>query len=199
MAKGGLRSTQKNVVKDIPYIKLQIIKLLANGGGGGIGEAPNDGQQYARQSLDWQVVAGGGSTPTLAEVTAEGNSTPLEIISGLGLPPFNFTTRLAPAYILADSVIASTQIYSDTILRKDGPTGNQITIAWRPEDDNGYITVPGGVSSATFAIQTYSTSPTDIPTPTSLGNRGEIRCLLGYTYICVTKDIWIRIANDVTW
>ena len=59
MAKGGLRSTQKNILKDIPYRKRELVRIdraLANGGGGGIGEAPNDGQQYARQSLSWQVV-----------------------------------------------------------------------------------------------------------------------------------------------
>ncbi len=31
--------------------------------GGGIGEAPNDGQQYGRQSLSWTVITGGGGGP----------------------------------------------------------------------------------------------------------------------------------------
>jgi hypothetical protein len=37
------------------------VPLSALGGsGGGIGEAPNDGQQYGRQSLGWTVITGGG-------------------------------------------------------------------------------------------------------------------------------------------
>jgi hypothetical protein len=32
----------------------------ATGAAGGVAEAPNDGQQYARQSLNWSVVTGGG-------------------------------------------------------------------------------------------------------------------------------------------
>jgi hypothetical protein len=50
------------------------------GASGGISEAPNDGQQYARQSLGWSVVAGGGgaspsgTTPIMDGVGAAGTS-----------------------------------------------------------------------------------------------------------------------------
>ena len=50
------------------------------GASGGISEAPNDGQQYARQSLGWSVVAGGGgaspsgATPIMDGVGAAGTS-----------------------------------------------------------------------------------------------------------------------------
>ena len=43
-----------------------ILEGLGGGGeGGGIPEAPNDGQQYGRQSLAWTVIAGGGVGGTL--------------------------------------------------------------------------------------------------------------------------------------
>lgn len=35
--------------------------LGGSGGGGGIGEAPSDGQQYARQNANWSVVAAAGA------------------------------------------------------------------------------------------------------------------------------------------
>ena len=38
--------------------------VVTGGSGGGIPEAPNDGQQYARQSEAWSVVTGGGATLT---------------------------------------------------------------------------------------------------------------------------------------
>ena len=50
------------------------------GSSGGIAEAPNDGQQYARQSLGWTVVAGGGgaspsnATPAMNGAAAAGSS-----------------------------------------------------------------------------------------------------------------------------
>ena len=50
------------------------------GASGGIPEAPNDGQQYARQSLGWTVVSGGGgaspsgATPLMDSVGAAGTS-----------------------------------------------------------------------------------------------------------------------------
>ena len=37
----------------------------AGGEGGGIGEAPNDGQQYARQNQDWSVITGGSGDTTI--------------------------------------------------------------------------------------------------------------------------------------
>ena len=42
----------------------------------GIGEAPIDGQIYGRKDADWEVISGGtGTTPTLQQVTDEGNET----------------------------------------------------------------------------------------------------------------------------
>jgi hypothetical protein len=41
--------------------------VLAGSGGGGIGEAPNDGQYYARHSLNWAVAPGG-----LTDATVDG-------------------------------------------------------------------------------------------------------------------------------
>lgn len=43
--------------------KALVTKFLlgGSGGGGGIGEAPSDGQQYARQNANWSVVAAAGA------------------------------------------------------------------------------------------------------------------------------------------
>ena len=46
----------------------------AGGEGGGIGEAPNDGQQYARQNQDWSVITG-GSGDTYSGASAWGYTT----------------------------------------------------------------------------------------------------------------------------
>ena len=39
-----------------------ILEGLGGGEGGGIPEAPNDGQQYGRQTLAWTVIVPGGGT-----------------------------------------------------------------------------------------------------------------------------------------
>lgn len=51
------------------------ITAAANGTGGGIEEAPNDGQQYGRQSEGWTVISGGGGSSTLDGLTDVDTST----------------------------------------------------------------------------------------------------------------------------
>lgn len=52
-------------------------KIIINslpGAAGGIPEAPNDGQQYARQSLGWTIITGGGASPSNANPAMDGTA-----------------------------------------------------------------------------------------------------------------------------
>jgi hypothetical protein len=51
------------------WTNLFVPQTISNGGGGGVKEAPIDGQQYARQDANWTLVAPGG----IEEAPADGN------------------------------------------------------------------------------------------------------------------------------
>ena len=52
------------------------LTIASTGGGGGIAEAPLDGQQYARQSAAWSVVTGGGGGGAVTVVSPTPPATP---------------------------------------------------------------------------------------------------------------------------
>lgn len=55
-----------------PQIQTVTVTSAVATGGGGIGEAPDDGQQYARQSQGWSVVVGGGGGGVDWNITTAG-------------------------------------------------------------------------------------------------------------------------------
>jgi hypothetical protein len=151
-----------------------LVPVSLFGVGGSISEAPNDGQQYARQSLGWSVVAGsGGSFLSLTGGTLTGSIIGTSARFGsLDLSPGVINGRVEASSNTAPSFVAVGQ----------GPN-NHIKIFWE------YAAAPASaaVSIVTFGysnpikidasvvkLQSVSGGAATAPTPTAGDNSTNI-------------------------
>jgi hypothetical protein len=94
------------------------------GGGGGIPEAPLDGQQYGRQSASWTAITGGGTSNYLYTKTlwVDANATPATGVKGDFHKPFLYNEAIAAA-VSGDVIVWMAGTYTVTTnIAKNGVT-----------------------------------------------------------------------------
>jgi len=144
----------------------QLAAVLSSPGGGGIGEAPTDGQLYGRQSSAWNVVPSGLSdAPSDGTTYGRKNATWVAASDGTvpeNLQSANYTTVLADAgkflyHPASDANARTITIASNasvaytigTVISFINLSANALTIAIAT--DTMYLAGPGTTGSRTLA------------------------------------------------
>jgi hypothetical protein len=127
------------------------------GSGGAVPEAPNDGVQYARQSLAWTpVTAGGGGTPSNTNPIMDGVAAPgvaTAYSRGDHVHPSD-TSRAAVSYVDAQDALRAP-------LASPAFTGNPTAPTPSPGDSDTSIATTAFVAAAIASGGTFVDAPSD--------------------------------------
>ena len=154
------------------------VTINATGGGGGIPEAPNDGQQYGRQSLGWTVVHDPVTVTDSAEIdfTLAGQDISASIVTG-SIDVLKLDAGVQASLALADSAAQPGDLH-DPVTVTDSPeidftlVGQDIT-ADIVTGSIDVLKLDAGVQ-ASLALADSAAQPGDLHDPVTVTDSAEI-------------------------